>query len=298
MSPLRIFALVLALSTPLVAEETPENAAFSKAIGKLEARHGGRLGVAALDTGGRRAVSHRGGERFAMCSTFKFLLAAAVAARVDAGEETWDRQLAYGRDQLLEWAPVTGKPENLDAGSMSVSALCEATMIWSDNTAANVLLATLGGPDGLTRFLRGTGDQTTRLDRIEPFLNENAPGDERDTSTPGAMLATMEKLILGDILTKESRGNLAAWLVDNRTGDKRIRAAMDPAWRVGDKTGTGKNGAANDIGIVWPPGGGPVLIVVFCDSPQASADERDALITAAAGHVREALIAEGGTGTR
>lgn len=254
----------------------------------LEARHGGRLGVAAVDLGEpRRSLSHRGGERFAMCSTFKFLLAAAVAARVDAGEEAWSRRIAYGQDDLIPWAPVTEKPENLAAGSMRVDELCEAAMIWSDNPAANLLLATLGGPEGLTAFLRKTGDETTRLDRTEPELNTNLPGDERDTSTPGAMVGTMEKLLFGEVLSEESRRKLESWLIDNRTGDKRLRAAMDPAWRTGDKTGTSSNGAANDIGVVWPTGREPFLVVVFYDSAEATADERDAVIAEVGRRVRE-----------
>jgi beta-lactamase class A len=263
--------------------------AFAEGVAKLEARHGGRLGVTALDLGERTGVSHRGGERFAMCSTFKFLLAAAVAARVDAGDEQWDRKIPYGKKDLIPWTPVTGKEENLKAGSMTVADLCEASMTWSDNTAANLLLTTIGGPEGLTRYLRSTGDATTRLDRIEPDLNANVRGDERDTTTPGAMLATMEKLLFGKPLTEASKEKLIGWLVANHTGDKRIRAAMDPAWRVGDKTGTGENGAANDIAVIWPTGRKPFLVVVFYDAAQATAEQRDTVIADAAKLVRAAL---------
>ena len=262
---------------------------FTGGVAGLEARHGGRLGVAVLDLETRRAISHRGGERFAMCSTFKFLLAAAVAARVDAGEEAWDRRISYGKSDLIPWTPVTGKEENLKAGSMTVESLCAAAMTWSDNTAANLLLADLGGPDGLTRYLRSTGDATTRLDRIEPGLNSNLRGDERDTSTPDAMAKTMETLLFGKALSEASKEKLAGWLVANRTGDKRIRAAMDPAWRTGDKTGTGENGAANDIAVVWPPGRKPFLVVVFFEAGKATAEERDAVI-AAAGKLARAAV--------
>jgi len=263
---------------------------FTEGIAKLESRHGGRLGVAALDLGERTSFSHRGGERFAMCSTFKFLLSAAVAARVDAGDERWDRQIPYGKRDLIPWTPVTGKEENLKAGSLSVADLCEASMTWSDNTAANLLLSSIGGPEGLTRYLRSIGDATTRLDRMEPDLNSNVRGDERDTSTPEAMIATMEKLLFGKPLTGVSKERLIGWLVANHTGDKRIRAAMDPAWRIGDKTGTGENGAANDIAVVWPKDRKPLLVVVFYDAPQATAEQRDAVIAAAAKLVREALV--------
>lgn len=267
-----------------------EPAAFTTGIAALEARHGGRLGVAAMELGNRSRLVHREGERFAMCSTFKFLLAAAVAERVDAGEEQWERRISYGKKDLIPWTPVTGKEENLKAGSMTVSDLCAAAMTWSDNTAANLLLATIGGPDGLTRYLRSLGDGTTRLDRIEPELNSNLPRDERDTSTPDAMIATMEKLLFGNHLSDASKRKLTGWLVTNHTGDKRIRAGMNPAWRIGDKTGTGENGAANDIAVVWPEADKPLLIVVFYESTKASAEERDAVIAAAGRLVREALV--------
>lgn len=175
---------------------------------------------------------------------------------------------------------------------MTVSDLCEASMTWSDNTAANLLLATIGGPEGFTRYLRSIGDATTRLDRIEPGLNANVRGDERDTSTPDAMVATMEKLLFGESLAEASKEKLIGWLVANRTGDKRIRAAMDPAWRVGDKTGTGENGAANDIAVIWLTGRKPFLIVVFYDAVQATAEQRDTVIADAAKLVRAALEVE------
>ncbi|MCW1884073.1 class A beta-lactamase [Luteolibacter flavescens] len=281
---------LLALSLSLVAPASETS--FKEGIAKLESRHGGRLGVSALELGERKAVAHRGGERFAMCSTFKFLLAAAVAARVDAGDEQWERKIPYGKEDLIPWTPVTGKEENLKAGAMSVAELCEATMIWSDNTAANLLLDTVGGPEGLTRYLRSIDDKTSRLDRNEPGLNANLRGDERDTTTPDAMVATMEKLLLGTALKDASKEKLTAWLVGNRTGDRRIRAAMDPTWKTGDKTGTGQNGAANDIAIVWPADRKPVLIAIYYDGADATADQRETVIADAAKLVRETLVVE------
>ncbi|MEK7953561.1 class A beta-lactamase [Luteolibacter soli] len=280
------------IASAVADDASAREKAFTEGMAKLESRHQGRLGVAALNLGDRISFSHRGGERFAMCSTFKFLLAAAVAARVDAGDEQWDRKISYGKKDLIPWTPVTGKEENLKAGSMTVADLCEASMTWSDNTAANLLLGTVGGPEGLTRYLRSIGDTTTRLDRNEPELNSNVSGDERDTSTPDTMIATMEKLLFGKPLRDPSKGKLIGWLVANHTGDKRIRAAMDPAWKVGDKTGTGENGAANDVAVVWTADRKPFLIVVFYESATATPEQRDAVIADAAKLVREALVVE------
>ena len=227
----------------------------------LEATSGGRLGVATLDTASGGRADHRAGERFPMCSTFKLLAVAAVLARVDRGREHLDRRIAFSTADLLEYAPVTRA--RVAEGSMPIADLCEAAITVSDNTAANLLLATLGGPAGLTAYARSLGDRVTRLDRIEPALNEAVPGDPRDTTTPAAMLGDLTALLVGTALARASRERLIAWLVATKTGDRRLRAGVPAGWRVGDKTGSGEHGTTNDIGIVWPPGGGAVLVAAY-----------------------------------
>ena len=257
----------------------------------LEAHSGRRLGVAALDTGTGRRVMHRAGERFAMCSTFKLALAGAVLARVDAGKESLERAVAYTSTDLLSYAPITR--ERAKEGSMTVGALCAAAVEVSDNTAANLLLRTLGGPAGFTRYLRSMGDEVTRLDRDEPTLNANEPGDDRDTTTPDAMLATMNALLLGDALSPASRQRLQGWLVASTTGGARLRAGLAASWRVGDKTGTGANGATNDLAILWPPGRSPILIAAYSTGAKGSGDERNALLAEAARIVVGAMKKDG-----
>jgi beta-lactamase class A len=161
---------------------------------------------------------------------------------------------------------------------MTVGALCEATMILSDNTAGNLLLDSFGGPAGLTAFVRSLGDRVTRLDRREPELNVVPPGELRDTTTPSAMLGLMHKLLLGEALSTGSRDQLIAWLIGNKTGDKRLRAGVPQGWRVGDKTGTGPAGEANDIGIIWPTGRAPLLVAAYYKSEQANPEARNAVL--------------------
>ena len=267
----------------------PEDSA--KALQALEDRHGGRLGVTALDTGNGRMLSHRGGERFAMCSTFKLLLAAQVLAAVDAGKERLDRRLTWTPDEVISWSPVIDKHDGKQG--LAIETLCEATMTISDNTAANLLLAENGGPRGLTDWLRDIGDAVTRLDRNEPSLNEATPGDPRDTTTPAAMVATMQTLLLGDALAPASRTRLTDWLLANQTGDKRLRAGL-PGWRIGDKTGTNNTGNSNDIGILWPPGGrAPILVAAYIAESGGTHPERDAVL-ADAGRVVGAWALAGG----
>ncbi|MDH0748644.1 class A beta-lactamase [Pseudomonas sp. GD03842] len=252
------------------------NTDLERQLAALERRHGGRLGVAMLDTGNQRLIAHRADERFAMCSTFKALAAAYVLARVDRGEEDLSRRVVYGPEQLVPYSPVTQK--HTGEGGLSVGSICEAAVTLSDNTAANLLLDSFGGPQGLTDWLRRAGDPVTRLDRREPTLNENRPGDVRDTTTPLAMLRTLQTLVLGEALSGASRDQLIAWLVSNTTGDQKLRAGLPAGWRVGDKTGSGSNNASNDIAIVWPPNRPPLIVTVYYSGSTADAGQVNALM--------------------
>lgn len=253
----------------------------------LEARAGGRLGVAVLDSQSGTRLAYRQDERFPMCSTFKFLAAAAILKLVEAGKDRLERRVAYGREDLLTYAPVTAA--HVAEGSMTLEALCAAAVEMSDNTAANLLLQALGGPGEFNSFCRSLGDGTTRLDRLEPALNEAAPGDDRDTTSPTAMLHCMERLLLSDALTAASRAHLERWLVNAKPGPNRLPAAIPPGARVGHKTGTGERGTSNDIAIVWPAGRKPVLIAAYLTGAPGNGDARDAVI-AEAGRIAFAML--------
>lgn len=262
-------------------------AAEDDPIADIEAELGGRVGVLALDTADGRSLAHRADERFAMCSTFKWLLAACVLRQVERGELALDRQIAFDESDLLDYAPVA--KENVDEGSMRVDALCAAAVSVSDNTAANLLLGLVGGPDGLTAFLRESGDDVSRLDRIEPALNTNLPGDERDTTTPRAMVGSMQRIILGDVLRAAQRDLLIRWLRDSVTGASKLRGGLPPDWITGDKTGAGANGASNDVAIAWPPGRAPVLIASYLSGSTAEPAALNAAHAAVAAAVADRL---------
>jgi beta-lactamase class A len=254
----------------------PFAAPGADALIDLERKSGGRLGVAMLDTGSGQSLVHRADERFPMCSTFKFFAASAVLARVDRREDSLDRRIPFTKADLLEYAPVT--TPRVGEGGMPLGDLCEAAVTMSDNTAANLMLATFGGPKGLTAYARSIGDRVTRLDRNEPTLNEATPGDPRDTTSPAAMLNTMKTLLLGSALTPGSREKLTAWLVANKTGNARLRAGIPAGWRVGDKTGTGNHGATNDIGILFPPNRKPILVAAYLTESNAATAVREGVL--------------------
>lgn len=251
------------------------NKAFAARMAELEGRTGGRLGVAVLDSGTARLHGWRGDERFPMCSTFKFLLAAAVLKTVDQGKDRLDRQIPVTKADLVPYAPFS--ETRLNGTPPTVAELCEAAITLSDNVAANLLLPGVGNPAGLTAFLRGIGDRTTRLDRNEPTLNTAVPGDPRDTTTPAALVRSMERLLIGDVLRPDSRRQLIDWMVANKTGDKRLRAGLPAGWRVGDKTGTGRNGTANDVAIIWPEGRAPLLVASYLTQTAEGFKQQDAI---------------------
>nr|WP_308437999.1 class A beta-lactamase [Jeongeupia naejangsanensis] len=252
----------------------------------LERRHGGRLGVCALDTGSGRRLGYRMDERFAFCSTFKAMLAGAILARSVGDAGLLQRRIRYTQADLVSYSPVSG-PRVADG--MTVAELCAAAIQYSDNTAANLLIRQLGAPADVTTFARSIGDDVFRLDRWETELNTALPGDPRDTTTPAAMARSLQALTLGDALPPAQRAQLQDWLRGNTTGAKRIRAGVPAGWQVGDKTGSGDYGTTNDIAVLWPPQRAPIVLAVYFTRPAQDAKWVDAAIADAARLVVKAL---------
>ena len=264
-------ALVALAAAPAAAQPRRRAIPFDPEIAAIERRHGGRLGVFALDTATRKTMVWREDERFNMASTFKALLAAQVLSKVDAGQEKLDRTLPYGPGDLLPASPVTTR--HADSGNLSIGTLARAIVETSDNTAANLLMRELGGPQSLTRFAQGLGDDATRADRYEPDAGQYDP--LLDTTTPRAMAQTLRRLLLGNVLKPGSRRMLEDWMIASLTGANRLRAAMPRSWVAGDKTGTSAARQTNDIAIVRPPGRRPLLIAAYYDAPKVSMTERE-----------------------
>ncbi|HDR9582180.1 TPA: PenA family class A beta-lactamase [Burkholderia stabilis] len=256
------------------------------ALADLERDAGGRLGVCAIDTASGRIVEHRPNERFPFCSTFKAMLSAAVLAQSVERPGLLQQRVTYSKADLVNYSPVTEK--HVDTG-MTVAAMCEAAIQYSDNSAANLLMKLLGGPSAVTAYARSIGDDAFRLDRWETELNTALPGDLRDTTTPAAMAASMRVLTLGDALPAAQRAQLVTWLRGNKVGDKRIRAGVPAGWAVGDKTGTGDYGTTNDAGVIWLASGAPIVLVVYYTQAQADARSKDDVIASAARIVARAF---------
>ncbi|MFD9903453.1 class A beta-lactamase [Streptomyces sp. NPDC059063] len=260
-------------------------ASYARAFKKLERTFDARLGVYAVDTGTGREVAYNDSRRFAYNSTFKALAAAEVLNKY--GPDRMDQVVKYSKDDLIANSPVTEK--HVDTG-MTLRALCDAAVRYSDNTAANLMFDKLGGPKGLDAALERIGDDVTRMDRVEPFLSRWVPGEKRDTSTPRALAKDLRAYVLGDVLAKPERAQLATWLKTNTTGDHVIRAGVPKNWVVGDKTGTGSYyGARNDIAVVWRPDAAPLVIAILSHRGDKDAAPDDRLIAEAASVVATSL---------
>lgn len=257
------------------------------AFGRIEAMSGGRLGVGVLDIGSGAQSGHRLDERFPLCSTFKLLAAAAVLTEADRGNVEMTHRIVFNPGDVVANSPVTAA--RTGGVGMTLTELCAAAIDYSDNTAGNMLLRQIGGPAALTRYARAIGDGVTRLDRPETDLNEALPGDARDTTTPRAMLADLQALVFGSLLAPASRYQLVAWLKGNTTGNARLRAKLPSSWQVGDKTGSGEHGTANDVGIIWIPDRKPILAAVYLTGATVDANERSTVIAAVGQAIAEAL---------
>ena len=270
------------LPADAAADTVPER------LADLERRSGGTLGVAILDSGSGAITGHRLDELFPLCSTHKVLSATFVLARVDAGRERLDRRVVYGPEVVIPYSPVT--KQHADGTGMTLAELCAAAVTVSDNTAANLLLGSFGGPAALTAYLRDTGDAVTRLDRTEPDLNEARRGDTRDTTTPRFMAGLLRTAVLGSGLSEESRSRLQGWMQQCQTGLGKIRAGVPADWRAGDKTGSGGGSrhASNDVAVLWRPGRTPLVVAAYTIDTAGDDAGRDATL-AEVGRIAAAL---------
>lgn len=248
-------------------------------LAELEGASGGRFGVGLLECESGRMTGYRMDEPFPMCSTFKVLAVGAVLSRVDRGKEQLERSVPITQADVLKYAPITA--QHVGPSGMTIAGLCEAAITLSDNTAANLLLKSLGGPAAVTEFARSMGDSHTRLDRTEPTLNEALPGDLRDTTTPRAMANDLRSLLLGAVLSSSSRAMLKEWMVQCKTGKNKIRSVLPADDLIGDKTGSGDRNTANDVAVIWPPKQSPLALTVYLTGVNTdNADSQAAMIAA------------------
>jgi beta-lactamase class A len=256
------------------ATATESSATDAAAFAKLETQFHAQFGLYAINTGTGQSVAYQADQRFAFCSTIK-AFAASVLLQRDSDQQL-SQVINYSKSDLVDYSPITSQHV---ATGMTLTSVLAAALEVSDNTALNLMLNQIGGPSALQAALRGLGDTTTNVDRAEPTVNSATPGDTRDTSTARALATDLRTFVLGNALSTSRRAQLVSWLKANTTGGPYIRAAVPSGWQVGDKTGNGDYGTRNDLAVLWPPTGAPIVIAVLSnrgDNPNAASD--DALI--------------------
>lgn len=241
----------------------------------LEKQHGGQIGIAVLDTTNQSLWHYRGNTRFPLMSTFKTLACAKLLTDVDQQKQQLTTEFMIKKESLVTYSPIT---EPLTGQTITLERACEATLATSDNTAANIVLTGIGGPQPLTEFLRATGDAVTRLDRTEPELNEANPGDLRDTTTPLAMTSTLNQLILGNVLHDGSRTQLKTWMMGNQVAGNLLRSILPEGWSIADRSGAGGNGSRGITAIVWSKKRQPLVISIYMTGINVSVEERNQIV--------------------
>ncbi len=273
---LRIFAAAILLLGAVAPAAALDASRLAAAVEGEEQTLHARVGVAVIDRKDGARWAYRGDERFPLMSTHKSFSCAALLAKVDRGWASLDARVVIQPAELVANSPVTSK--RVAPASMSLAEICAAAIDYSDNTAANKILAAIGGPGGVTSLFRALGDETSRLDRTETSLNEALPGDPRDTTTPKAAAADLEKVLLGDVLKPDSRGTLTQWMVDDKVSGALLRAALPAQWRIADKTGAGERGSRGIVAVIWPTGRAPVVTAIYIAETEANLDARNAAI--------------------
>ena len=236
----------------------------------FEDKYGGTVGIAVINSGDGSQWHYNGDVRFPMMSTFKALACAQMLAHAEQELLDSKREFVITEEDMIQHSPVT---KDLVGKSLTLENACHATLSTSDNTAANVVLEGIGGPDALTAFLRSIGDEVTRLDRIEPHLNEARAGDDRDTTTPLAMTRTLQKLLYGQALSESSRDQLVKWMVGNRVSGMLLRSELTGGWSIADRSGAGGNGSRGITAMVWKAGEKPLFISVYITGTSAAFEE-------------------------
>jgi beta-lactamase class A len=271
-------ALLFSAGCTSGAAKKPDASSAQEQFERIEKDLGGRLGVFALNTATGAQLGHRADERFAFCSTFKVFAASGVLTKSLQVPGLMQQRITYQQSDLVTYSPITEK--HVGEG-MILADICAAALQYSDNTAGNILIKTLGGPAGVQAFARSIGNTEFRLDRWETALNTAIPGDLRDTATPRAMGVSLDRLMLGDAMTSENRAQLQTWMLGNTTGAARIKAGLPADWKIADKTGSGDYGVANDLAVVWPPQREPVVVSIYTTQTEKGAKARSDVIAAA-----------------
>lgn len=257
--------LVSVIPAPVFAIDT---AKLIATVQGEESALGARIGMAVFDANTRTTWQYRGDEQFPLNSTHKTFSCAALLSKVDDKSLSINQSVAISKDMLIAYSPITEK--SLSPQTITLGEICRAAVSYSDNTAANIVFDAIGGEAGFNTYMQSIGDKQTRLDRKEPELNESTPGDVRDTTTPNAIVNSLRKILLGDVLSVSSRSKLTQWMLDDQVAGALLRASLPPDWKIADKTGAGGYGSRSIVAVIWPPKKQPLVVGIYITQTKAS----------------------------
>ena len=241
---------------------------FEAQIAALARADAGRIGVAALDLSTGKAVGVLGDQPFPMASTSKVAIVATFLHGVDEGRFRLTDQfplLMPVPSRKFDGAVAPVRPGTM----MSALGLIELTITRSDNQATDALLAAVGGPQAVNRWLRQAGMNGIRIDRdIATLVRDDGAVDPathidiRDSATPMAMVRLLAGLYNGQWLSASSRSVLIGAMERCVTGRRRIPALLPEGARVAHKTGT-LNNTTSDVGIIHTPDGRAMAVAIY-----------------------------------
>ena len=259
--------LAVFLAGPAVAASSPTLQLAEQRLAAMVTENPGEFGIAAMDLATGKSIGFNADRPFPMASTMKIAVAAAYLAEVDAGRRGLGDAIA----------------------GTSAIALMDAMITRSDNRATDLLLATLGGPGQVDRWLRGHGLTDIRVDRtIAQLLGARRDlRDVRDSSTPTAMLGLLRVIDAGGALQPGSRSLLLDMMRRCRTGSNRIRGILPSGATVEHKTGT-LSGYTGDVGFLTSPGGQRIAVAFFA----RGGENRPGVIATAARMIYDAFGTE------
>lgn len=269
MRALLLLIFLICISNCVIASTTTE------AISAIEKRIDGRIGVAVLNASDDQIWHYKGNQKFPLLSTFKTLACSKMLKMVEDDQLNINNETVVETNSLVVWSPVT---KDLVGKAITLGKACEATMLTSDNTAANIVLAHIGGPSAITNFMRSVGDMDTRLDRIEPDLNEATQGDVRDTTTPRAMVNSLRQIIFGGTISQKASDQLTTWMQKNTISDALLRSVLPEGWYIGDRTGAGENGSRAITAIIWSESHSPMIVAIYITETELTLSERNHVI--------------------
>ncbi|KTT83107.1 BlaZ-like penicillin-hydrolyzing class A beta-lactamase [Mammaliicoccus sciuri] len=273
-----MIASILLLSACSTADATTQD------LKKVEDKYDANIGVYALNTATDEEITFNEDKRFAYASTFKAVSSAMLLEKTPHNE--LNNKVHVSKEDIVPYSPVLEKFINKD---ITIKKLIEATMLYSDNTANNMIIEELGGYKEVNKRLKSLDDKTTKPSRMEPELNIYDPKSNRDTSTPQAFGKTLNKLINDGRLSKENKAFLIDLMINNKSGDTLIKKGAPKNFKVADKSGQAITYASrNDVAFVYPKGESkPIVLVIFTNKEGKTDKPNDKVVSETAKVVLE-----------